>query len=66
MSLRAPHLILSMHKKENSPLMSLRRSEATVAISILPLQKLSISLGGPKGRGNLLPYKQSLGLYMEE
>jgi hypothetical protein len=45
LSLRAPNLMLRMHKKENSPLMSLRRSEATVAISILPLQKLSISLG---------------------
>ena len=33
MSLRAPDLILRMHRKENSPLMSLRRSAATAAIS---------------------------------
>jgi hypothetical protein len=38
-----------MHKKENSPLMSLRRSAATVAISILPQQKPSISLGDREG-----------------
>ena len=40
--------------------MSLRRSAATVAISILPLQKPSISLGGPKGRGNLLRHEQEI------
>ena len=44
-SLRAPEMILRMHRKENSPRMSLRRSAATVAISILPQQKPSISLG---------------------
>ena len=38
--------------------MSLRRSVATAAISILPQQKPSISIGGRKGRGNLLRYKQ--------
>ena len=43
-SLRAPDLILRMHRKENSPRMSLRRNAATVAISILPQQKPSISL----------------------
>ena len=58
LSLRAPHLILRLHRKENSPLMSLRRSAATAAISILPLQKPSIFLGGPKGCGNLLRYMQ--------
>ncbi len=41
MPLRAPELTLRMHRKENSPLMSLRRSAATVAISILPHQKPS-------------------------
>jgi len=50
MSLRAPHLILRMHIGENSPNMSLRRSAATAAISILRLQEPAIFLGGRQSR----------------
>ena len=45
MSLRASDQILRMHRKENNPRMPLRRSAATVAISILPRKKPSIFLG---------------------
>jgi len=50
LSLRAPDLVLRMHRKENSPLMSLRRSAATVAISILTQQKPYIFLGSLQSR----------------
>ena len=42
----------------HSPAMSLRRSEATAAISTLALQRPSIFPGGPKGRGNLTHFEQ--------